>query len=110
MFVRIARFEGAENPDEQVATVRKRIEEGRREVEAAVARGEGEGDVAIEGMRSIARVMVGIDRGSGELVNLIFCETEDDLRRADAFLNSVSPEPGRGHRSGVGMYEIAIDQ
>lgn len=110
MFVRIARFEGVENPDERIAMVRKNIEDGRRRVEDAITRGEGEGDLAVEGMRSISRALVGVDRAGGELVNLIFCETEDDLQRADAFLSSASPEPGGGHRTGVKMYEIVIDR
>ena len=36
------------------------------------------------------------------MINLVFCDTQEDLHRLT--------EPGGGRRTGVEMYEIAIDE
>jgi len=59
---------------------------------------------------AIKRAMLLVDRESNRGANLIFCETEDDLRRADAALNEMTPASGRGARTSVEMYELAFDE
>ncbi len=47
-------------------------------------------------------------RGGGE-ANAVFCETEDDLRRADEILNAMTPPEGDGRRTDVAHYEVLLD-
>jgi hypothetical protein len=43
-------------------------------------------------------------------VALVFCETEEDLRKADEALNEMSPSSeAAGRRVSVGMYEVMTD-
>jgi hypothetical protein len=58
----------------------------------------------------VKRAMLLVDRETNRGANLIFCETEDDLRRADAALNQMTPASGRGTRTSVEMYEVAVDE
>jgi hypothetical protein len=53
--------------------------------------------------------MVLIDRGSGKNTSLIFCATEDELRKADEALNQMTPEGGVS-RTAVELLEVAIDK
>jgi hypothetical protein len=98
MYVRIARFENAEgNWDERLAEIRKRITGG------------GEGTL-MEGARgAVKRAMVLVDRENGRSAGLIFCETEEDLRRVDDAMSQMSPPADGGSRTSVEMYEVAID-
>jgi hypothetical protein len=50
-----------------------------------------------------------VDRKSGQGAAVSFCETEDDLRKVDEFMNSLSPPSGSGTRSSVELYEVAVD-
>lgn len=106
MHVRIAEFEAdAASIDQMVDGVRESLQQGR------------EGDTPErmteeqrEGLSGVSRVMMMVDRDSGKLFSLTFTETEDELRRADEALNTMSP-PGDGpKRTAVGKYEVAIDQ
>ena len=106
MHVRIAEFEAdAASIDQMVDGVRESLQQGR------------EGDTPErmteeqrEGLSGVTRVMMMVDRDSGKLFSLTFTETEDELRRADEALNTMSP-PGDGpKRTAVGKYEVAIDQ
>jgi hypothetical protein len=107
MHVRIARFEGAEAEalDKQLEGIRSQMEEGRERM----AGGGGDGD-APEGMRAVKRVMIAVDREGGRMASLTFADTEGDMRKVDAWLNSMSPDPGAGQRASVEIYEIGIDQ
>ncbi len=51
-----------------------------------------------------------VDRENGTLVGITFCETEDDMRRADEALNQLSPTQGGGRRTSAEIYEVAIDE
>ena len=107
MYIRIARFEGAEAEavDRQIEGIRQQIAEGRERM----ARGEVGGAEA-EGMRAIKRTIVAVDRDGGRLANAVFAETEEDIRKVDAWLNSMSPGAGGGRRTSVEIYEVAIDE
>ncbi len=99
MYVRIARFEGGDrNWDEFAADVGETI------------RGGGQGTPFERAGDAVKRVMLLVDRESNRGANLILCETEDDLRRADAALNEMTPASGRGARTSVEMYEVALDE
>jgi flagellar biosynthesis/type III secretory pathway protein FliH len=106
MHVRIAEFEAdAASLDQMVDGVRESLQQGR---EGGTP--EGMSEEQAQGMSGVTRVMMMVDRESGKLVNLVFTETEDEMRRADEALNSMSP-PGDGpRRIAVGKYEVAIDQ
>lgn len=107
MYVRIARFEGAEAEamDKQIEEIRGQIEEGRREMESGEATG-----LEAEGMRAIKRGLMVVDREGGKGAAVQFAETEEDIRKVDAWMNSMSPGAGAGHRVSVDIYEVAIDQ
>lgn len=99
MYARIARFEGAEGDwDERIAEVRRRMESS------------GEGTPMAGAAGAVKRAMMLVDRDGGRGASLIFCETEDDLRRVDEAMNQMSPPPGGGTRSSVEVYEVAVDQ
>ena len=106
MFVRVARFEGAD-PDtreERTARLREAIE--------AVKSGNPPEEVppeAAEVLRSsIHRVLALVDR-EGVEANAVFCRTEEDLRRVDEVLNQMSPGEGDGHRTDLFHYEVLFE-
>jgi hypothetical protein len=99
MYVRIARFEGGDRSwDEFAAGVRDTI------------RSDGQGTPLEKAIDAVARMMLLVDREGNHGANLVFCETEDDLRRVDAALNEVTPAGGRGARTSVEMYEVLLDE
>jgi hypothetical protein len=99
MFVRIARFEGGEdNFDERVQEIRRRI------------RGEG-GENPMTAVRgSVKRFLLLADRENRRGAGMLFCESEDDLRRVNEAMNQMTPPPGAGARSSVEMYEVVLDE
>jgi hypothetical protein len=99
MHVRIARFEGGDrNWDEFAAGIRETIRSG------------GQGTPLESTVDAINRVLLLVDRETNRAANVIFCETEDDLRRADAALNEMTPVSGRGARTSVEMFELVLDE
>jgi hypothetical protein len=99
MYVRIARFEGGDGDwDERIAQIGATIRSG------------GQGTPMEAASDAINRAMLLVDRESNRGANLIFCETEADLRRADAALNEMTPASGRGARTSVEVYELAFDE
>ena len=94
MYVRIARFEGAgDNWDERIAEIRERMATG----------------MGADDRPPVKRQLMLVDRENGRGAGLSFCETEDDLRKVDELMNSMSPPGGSGSRSSVDLYEVAID-
>jgi hypothetical protein len=99
LFVRIARFEGAEgNWDERIEEIKNRI------------RGGDDGSPIAAARASVKRTMMLVDRENGRGAGVIFCETEEDLRRVNDAMNQMSPPPGGGKRSSVEVYEVALDE
>ena len=99
MYVRIARFEGGDSDwDERIAQIGDTVRSG------------GQGTPMEAASDAIKRMMLLVDRETNRGANLIFCETEDDLRRADAALNDMTPAGGRGARTSVEMWEVALDE
>lgn len=106
MYVRIARFEGLDSSriDAQVADMERQMEAARsgelppdapEQVQTLVA--------------TIKRVIQLVDRESGTALGVVFCATEEDMRRADAALNEMSPGEGEGRRTGVEIFQVALD-
>jgi len=107
MFVRFARFEGAD-----AGTRDARFGRLRESVEAVKAGEVPEGmpPEAAEVMRgSVVRVLSVVDHRDGAEGTAVFCATEEDLQRVDGVLNAMSPPGGDGHRAGVAHYEVMFD-
>jgi hypothetical protein len=81
------------------------MDEGRARIESGDAP-----DEIPEGMRAVKRVLIAADREGGRMASLTFADTEDDIRKVDEWLNSMSPDPGAGSRASVEIYEVAIDR
>jgi hypothetical protein len=96
VYVRIARFEGAEgNWEERIDEIRNRITEGMRSQQAEVP---------------VKRSLMLVDRQNGRGASVMFCEGEDDVRRVDEYMNAMSgPPSGGGTRTSVEIYEVAVD-
>jgi hypothetical protein len=94
VYVRLAQFEGEpDSIDQMVAGIRENLESGETP----------------PGLEEVQRVMVLVNRGSGKNTSLIFCATEDQLRKADEALNKMTPEGGT-RRTAVELLEVAIDK
>jgi hypothetical protein len=100
MWVRVARFEGgtAEGLDAEMARSKQQLADAAS----------GSTPAGLEGVK---RVVEAINRTEGTGVALVFCESEEELRKADQALNDMSPSTGAaGRRVSVGMYEVMTDQ
>ncbi len=94
MFVRIARFEGSEgNWNERISEIRGRMASG----------------MAAADRPPIKRSLMLVDRKNGRGAGISFCETEDDLRKVDEYMNNMSPPGGSGTRSSVELFEVVLD-
>jgi hypothetical protein len=91
VFARVARFEGLDmsNIDEQIAQM-------------------SEGGPP-PGLEHATGFMQLLDREKGTALGIVFFADEDGLRRGDEALNAMNPPAGAGQRSGVDMYEVAIE-
>jgi hypothetical protein len=58
----------------------------------------------------VKRALQFVDRESGTAVGIVFCETEEDMGRADAALDKMSPGEGGGRRTRVEIYEVVLDE
>jgi enamine deaminase RidA (YjgF/YER057c/UK114 family) len=98
VWVRVARFEGGtvEGLEAEMARSKQNLVEAR-------TRG------LPPGLEGVTRVVEGINREEGTGFALIFCETEEDLLKADQALNDMSPSEAAGRRVSAGMYEVMID-
>jgi hypothetical protein len=93
VYVRIARFEGRDPSaiDEQVASMKSQFDASRS------------GQVPAEApeqvqtlMETVKRFMELVDRDTGTSLGITFCATEQDLERANAALDAMSPPEGTG--------------
>ena len=107
MYVRMARFEGLDEPHRR----------GRRRDEAAdgcwkVRRAPGRGTRRGESIDGDPKRWVQLaDRDKGTAIALAFCASEGDARRADEALNAMSPDQGQGRRVGAAeIYEVVLDE
>ncbi len=108
MHVRIARFEGGDPAqiDAQVAEMKQQMEAARS---GGVPADAPEGVKTL--MDTVVRFMELADRTSGTTLGIAFSETEDDMRRADEALNSMSPPGESGiRRTAVDIFEVVMDE
>jgi hypothetical protein len=94
MYARVASWEGADGDKMRAAA---------ENINAQAA------DGPPEGVPAKAFLML-IDPDGGRGLAITLFETEDDMRKGDAVLNEMSPpDDGFGQRTGVDMYEVAVD-
>jgi hypothetical protein len=108
VYVRIARFEGSDvaRYDEDIAQMKRQIDDSRSG---------GLPEDAPPEMRTlgetVTRFLDLIDRKTGTSLGVTFCETEEDMRRADEALNAMSPPEDSGaRRTSVEIYEVGLDE
>ena len=107
MYARVVRFEGGDPSviDEQVADMKSQMD---------AARSGGVPADAPEQVRTlmdtVTRFIELVDRESGSSVGIAFCETEENVRRADEALDSMSPPQEVGKRTAVDIFEVALDE
>jgi hypothetical protein len=108
MYARIARFEGLDvsRIDEQVAEMKRQMDEGRASGDLPA----GAPEQVRTLMETVKGVLQFVDRDGGSAIGITFCETEEDMRRAEAALNEMSPGEGQGRRTSVEIYEVALDE
>jgi hypothetical protein len=108
MYARLARFEGLDATlvDEQVAEMKRQIDEGR--ATGGVPAGAPEQVRTL--METVTRLLQLVDRDSGTALGITFCANEEDMRRAHAALNEMSPGAGAGSRTSVEIYEVLLDE
>ena len=62
-------------------------------------------------METVNRFVQLVDRDNGVTLGLAFSNSEDDMRRAHEALNAMSPpSDAMGRRTGVEIYEVALDE
>jgi len=61
-------------------------------------------------LKSIKRTLLLTDPAKGSSAMLVFCDSEDDVRRLDELFDAMSPGEGGGKRQSADIYEVAIDQ
>jgi hypothetical protein len=94
MYARVSTFEGGE------ADAMRRSAE---EINSRAATGPPEGVPSVG-----FTLLIDPDKGTGIAIGLF--ETEDDLRKGDEVLNSMTPPgPGLGRRTSVDVYEVPVD-
>jgi hypothetical protein len=97
VWVRVATFEGgtAEGLDAEIAEIKSQLASGE----------------IPPGLEGVKRFVDAVNRDEGTGVALVFCETEEEVRKAHETLNNMSPSSeSSGRRGSVGLYEVAIDQ
>ena len=107
MYARVVRFEGGDPSvvDEQIADMKRQMDAARS------------GDVPADApeqvrtlMETVTRFVELVDRSSGASVGIAFSATKDDMIRADAALDSMSPPQDIGKRTSVDIYEVVLDE
>ena len=94
MYARVARFEGGEAES---------IRQHARDIGSRAESGPPEG-VPAKGFLLL------VDPDSGRGLGISLFETEEDLRRGDEVLSSMSPpSEGMGRRTSLETYEVAVD-
>ena len=95
MFARVARFERGDPSqlDQTIEGVRNQL-----------------GSDPPPGLEGAKRVMMLVDRSTGDGLGVTFFDSEEELRRGDEALNNMTP-PGPGaQRTSVEMWEVVLDQ
>lgn len=105
MYVRIARFEGADMDEiaAEAALLRDAI--------AAYRRGETSRELPPRLAEITHNVELLVNRQESEVVLSVYCATREDVHEADEILAGMSPNnKGWGRRVSVGIYEVVMDE
>ncbi len=115
MYARLTRFEGGDPSafERELEDMRKQAQTGMTDesIDALAEQLKGRFDRAhVESaLKSIKRVLVLADREKGSSAMVVFCDTEDDVRRVDELFDAMSPGDEGGKRQSVDIYEVAIE-
>ena len=94
MYARVAKWEGAEADAIRTTAAEISSQAGSGPPEGVPAKG----------------FLLLIDPDNGRTIAVSLYETEDDLRKGNETLNSMTPpQDGMGQRQAVEMYEVAVD-
>ena len=116
MYARVTRFEGSDPATLQQETDAMRAEMARGLTDEAIdqmagqVKGQFERDEVERLLKSIRRMLLLTDPGTGKSAMVAFCETESDVRGVDALFDAMSPGDGGGKRQSADIYEVSIDQ
>ena len=116
MYARVTRFEGSDPAamQQEIDQMRTQMESGLTDEAidqmAEQVEGRFERDDVERLLKSITRMLVLTDSGTGSSAMVAFCETEEDVRGVDALFDAMSPGEGGGKRQSVDIYEVSIDQ
>jgi hypothetical protein len=116
MYARVTRFEGSDPAvlERETESMRTQMERGledesidqmAEQVKGRFERGEVESL-----LKSIKRTLVLTDAAKGSSAMLVFCDSEEDVRRIDDLFDAMSPGEGGGKRQSADIYKVAIDQ
>ena len=111
MYARLVRFAGSE-PE----ALEREIEGMRKQIQSGMSGQSDEqtmrqfDETQRETLRKIKRVLVLADRDKGSSAMVVFCDTEEDIRRIDEMFDQMSPGEGGGQRQSRDVYEVAIDE
>ena len=115
MYARLTRFEGADPSalEQDLEEMRKQMHTGMTDESinamAEQVKGRFERAQVESALKSIKRVLMLADREKGSSAMLVFCDTEDDVRRVDELFDQMSPGDEGGKRQSVDIYEVAIE-
>ena len=109
MYARVARFEGGDvsRIDEEIAGMKRQMDEIKSGNVPADARSPEQVRTLMD---TVTRWVELVDRTSGASVAIAFCKTEEDVRRADAALDSMSPSDDTVKRTSAAIYEVVLDE
>jgi hypothetical protein len=99
VWARVARFAGGTPAglDAEMASTKQHLANGSRGLPP--------------GLDRVKHVIEAINREEGTGLSIVFCDSEEELRKADEALNGMSPSSeGSGRRVSVGLYEVVVDQ
>jgi hypothetical protein len=115
MYARLTRFEGADPAvlERELEGMRKQMQSGMSDESitemAEQTKGQFDSSQVKASLESIKRVLVLADREKGSSAMVVFCDTEEDIRRVDDMFNQMSPGDSGGKRRSADIYEVAID-
>jgi hypothetical protein len=105
MYVRIARFEGVD-----VGSIEEQLDEMRKQMQSGELPPDAPAELQTL-METVVRFVELLDRGNATTLGLAYCESEENMRRADEALNAMSPpSDAMGRRTGVEIYEVVLDE
>jgi hypothetical protein len=107
MYARVARFVEIDpsRVDAQVAEMQQQMRAARA--------GELPDDLSEQArtlVETVKRFVYLVDRETGTGLGISFTATDEDMRRADAAMNEMSPGTGDGRRTDVEIYEVVLDE